>query len=96
MQTETENCRLAFILVPTLLRGNARPAALRRETRDAERPNARSHAGAWEREENFGLVAFQYVDPGVISTVHVANFNLPGMFASALDAYGVSSANANG
>ena len=25
-------------------RGNARPAALRRESRDAERPHARSHA----------------------------------------------------
>jgi hypothetical protein len=41
-----------FILVPTQERGNARPAALRRESRDAERPHARSHAGAWERENH--------------------------------------------
>lgn len=46
--------------------------------------------------DNFGLFSYQYGDPGVISNVDVFGFQLPGMVAMELGAYGPSAANANG
>jgi hypothetical protein len=38
--------------------------------------------------ENYTLFKFQYTDPGVISSVQIFGFTLPGFFASQLGAYG--------
>jgi hypothetical protein len=46
--------------------------------------------------DSFGVFAYQYGDPGVINSVDVAGFQLPGVFAMALDAYGPSPVNSNG
>jgi hypothetical protein len=38
--------------------------------------------------DSFGIVSFQYVDPGIINQIQAFGFNLPGSFAAQLNAFG--------
>lgn len=38
--------------------------------------------------DNFGAFSFQYADPGVITSIQALGFQLPGIFAAGLGAYG--------